>query len=797
VLARTIVTAALSVVMLAAVVGAPLPDAQAGVLHEAVGEVLEGLPEASQASGRAFAATPATERASVPVATPIPFSMVGFEVPDGAVLRLRTSADGSGWTDWTLVDVHPEEGPDPGSPEAAGRTPGKSFSHPVWVGEARHLQLRVDGASPAQVGVHLIDTKGLSLSLARRALDTVASAWRGAGQPAAAEVDRPAIVTREQWGANEGWRKSANPVASGGVQALFVHHTVNSNTYTQSEARGVVQGIYRYHTQSNGWNDMGYNLLVDRFGTIYEGRHGGVDRAVIGAHAGGFNTGTSGIALIGDFSNVAPGAPGRRGLETILAWKADVHHVDASAKTTMTSAGSTLYSSGRQVSLDTISGHRDVSATACPGVQLYNQLPAIRSRVADAVGALFVQPSASPSSIRLTDATTRVDEVTIRAGLKPAGAWALQVRDSQGLVVHSDIGTGSTMTSSWRPPAQAEVYRYQLRATDTADRRQAEGTITVLRDVIERIGTASAATAASVELSKAAFEERGSAEHAVLARSDVFPDAMAGGPLAGTGGPLLLGSSDRLDPAVRSELERVLPEHATVYVLGGDAAISDDVVEALEERWTVERLAGPERTATAAKVAEVVRARSGATTVMLARAGPDDAAPWADALAGGAYGAKEGIPVLLTPTDTLAPPTRAALKGVERTIVLGGVAAISAEVAQQTPNPRRIGADERTGTAVAIAEQLWGRTKGAKDDKVLVGDAYAQGAWVRALAASPFAAREQAPLLLTSSTTLSSTTATHLKDLGYSSTRTASGYILGGSGSVSDRVASDVSRLLQ
>jgi putative cell wall-binding protein len=748
VLVRSFVTAVLSLVVVASVMGAPLPTAWADVVHEAVGEVVEGLPEvaapdpgeALDAGARAFSATdPAAADGGIvlsePVETPIPFSLVGFGIPDGAAVELRTSIDGATWTAWTVVDVHPEEGPDPGSPEAAAAEPGRTASQPVWVDEASHLQLRVLGASPADVDVHLIDTKGLSLSTGQRFRDALASAWRGAGTPAAAEVSRPSIVTREQWGANESWRRGSNSVATS-ARALFVHHTVNGNGYSQSEARGLVQGIYRYHTQHNGWSDIGYNLLVDRFGTIYEGRHGGLERAVIGAHAGGFNTSSVGIAVIGDFSNVAPGSAARRGLETILAWKADVHHIDPTSKVTMTSAGSTRYPSGRSVSLDAISGHRDVSATACPGQALYGQLPGIRSSVAAAVGDQIVEPDIGPTNHRLTSSTTRLDEVSFEARMKPAGAWTLRITDSAGRVVHTADGSGSTVRATWRPPVRADVYRYRLAAPG---RRAVEGDITVLLDVVERTATAGSPVAASVELSQAAFTSRGSAEHAVLARADVFADAMAGGPLAGTGGPLLLGSSGELDAAVRRELERVLPEGRTVYVLGGTAALSDGVADALAERWTVERISGRERTETAAKVADVVRRRSGTTTVMLARSGPDDVAPWADALAGGAYGAKEGIPVLLTPTDALTPPTRAALSGVERTLVLGGAGAVSDAVAAQVPNATRISGKDRTGTAVAIAERLWGRTSGSAGDVVLVADGYSERAWTLPLAASPLA----------------------------------------------------------
>ncbi|HVW33328.1 MAG TPA: N-acetylmuramoyl-L-alanine amidase, partial [Acidimicrobiia bacterium] len=215
------------------------------------------------------------------------------------------------------------------------------------------------------------------------------------GQPA-----EPPVITRHDWGANEGLRKGHPEFAP--ISKLIVHHTVTQNN--DPDPAQTVRAIYAYHTRGNGWNDIGYNFLVDQQGRVYEGRFArrygpgetatGEDeagRGVIGAHAKEVNPGTVGVALLGDFSGgFAPPGPQLDGLVRILAWKAARHDIDPKGASPFTAAN------GSRRTFPNIAGHRDVGETGCPGGRLYERLPEVRQRVADTIGAPPAAPPPPP-----------------------------------------------------------------------------------------------------------------------------------------------------------------------------------------------------------------------------------------------------------------------------------------------------------------------------------------------------------------------------------------------------------------
>jgi hypothetical protein len=194
-------------------------------------------------------------------------------------------------------------------------------------------------------------------------------------------------VSRQDWGADQCPPRTAP--SYGQVKAVAVHHTVSLNDYTPAEAPQIVLAICRYHRNSNGWNDIGYNALVDKYGTIYEGRAGGLDQAVIGAHAQGFNAQTAGVANIGDYTSVPASDAALAATADYVRWKLGVHGQPLSGPVTLTSAGGpeSRYPAGAHVTVERVLGHRDVGKTACPGDSLYAQLDDIRARVV--AGAAF------------------------------------------------------------------------------------------------------------------------------------------------------------------------------------------------------------------------------------------------------------------------------------------------------------------------------------------------------------------------------------------------------------------------
>ncbi|RKN08741.1 peptidoglycan recognition protein [Streptomyces radicis] len=313
-----------------------------------------------------------------------PFSLLGVVWDDpsdelnGTVqVRARDAATGD-WSDWLALEPGADHAPDPGTAEA-GADHVRGGTAPRWVGASDGVHVRVEpggGARAAELpdglSVELIDP-GVGEADGELAGEVAPGGGAAAGDH---EGPRPPIVIRSQWGADEGLRESGF-VYTDSVKTAFVHHTAGGNNYACSEAPSLLRGIYRYHVESQGWRDVGYNFFVDKCGTIYEGRAGGVALPVQGAHTYGFNHNSMGVAVLGTYSSTDPGRDVRDALSLLTAWKLGLHDRDPAASANRTSGGG-KYPVGTTVKLNNISGHRDGYATECPGDALYDDLPTIR-----------------------------------------------------------------------------------------------------------------------------------------------------------------------------------------------------------------------------------------------------------------------------------------------------------------------------------------------------------------------------------------------------------------------------------
>jgi hypothetical protein len=228
-----------------------------------------------------------------------------------------------------------------------------------------------------------------------------------------------------------------------------------------------VRGIEVYHVKGNGWDDIGYNFLVDKYGQVFEGRYGGVEQPVIGAHAEGFNTGSVGVAVLGTYSSAAPPKVARTALANLLAWRLDIAHVDPTSRLTWISGGNPKFAAGTPVALRAVSGHRDTGLTTCPGAAFYAQLNSIAQQAAATGLPKIYKPSVKG---------TLGAPIRFRARLSEALAWTVTIADSNGVTVAS--GTGTTQDVDWTWDATVFVagsYTWTISAGPTA--RVATGSI--------------------------------------------------------------------------------------------------------------------------------------------------------------------------------------------------------------------------------------------------------------------------------------------------------------------------------
>jgi N-acetylmuramoyl-L-alanine amidase-like protein len=360
---------------------------QAGALATLAGALRPGTPALAARPASLFemdldahlhaaGAARAGWRTTPVLRAPRRFDLVGLRWARGsdAEAQIRARKRGGRWTEWAELHVLGDHAPD------RGRVP--SGTDPAFVGAADEFQVRLRGTPRALRArfVRALPTATVARRLGRR----LRRRGRAAKAPQAGAP--PTMIMRPEWGADS--VPPREPPQYSAVHMAFVHHTVSANDYGPEDSAGIVLGIARFHRDTNGWNDIGYNFLVDKYGQIFEGRAGGIDQPVVGAQAQGWNSNSTGVACIGTFSSVAQTPEGMNALAQLIGWKLSVHAVPVQGTVALTSAGGpeNKYPAGTVVTFQRISGHRDGGKTECPGGVLYGQLDALRAAAAQYAG---------------------------------------------------------------------------------------------------------------------------------------------------------------------------------------------------------------------------------------------------------------------------------------------------------------------------------------------------------------------------------------------------------------------------
>jgi hypothetical protein len=386
-------------------------------------------------------------RTTAAAVAPARFNLVGFHWQGSGRVLFRTRSQLGRWSAWRSVAPEAEDQPDPSSAENRSRR-GWRLGNPYWVGASDRIAYRLIGDVRRLRAWYIWSPMERSPA---RALTLAAS---------------PRIVLRQAWNADEEILHGSPRYAKAASFAV-VHHTAGSTRYGRAASAAIVRGIELYHVRGNGWNDIGYNFLVDRFGQVFEGRAGGIDRNVIGAHAEGFNTGSVGVAMIGNYSTSTVPPPAFHALAKLLAWRLDVAHVDPLSVVTWTSGGNPKYRRGTRLRLRAISGHRDTGFTSCPGTSLYAKLPDLAHEVA-ATGLPKLYDPVARGSLG--------GPIAFTARLSRPRPWTVTVRDPTGRVVARGNGAGPGVFWTWDSAGAAPgSYAWTMEAGPQT--RPAQGTV--------------------------------------------------------------------------------------------------------------------------------------------------------------------------------------------------------------------------------------------------------------------------------------------------------------------------------
>ncbi len=514
------------------------------------------------------------------------------------------------------------------------------------------------GEGAATEGTLVVGAAQVQVQLAGAAAgDAVLEAWTTSPTAADAEAvaaltgsEGLAVGTRRDWGADEALR-GTHPrelVAANPKLGVTVHHTAGSNAYTAEQVPAVLRAIYGYHAQTLGWGDVGYGLLVDRFGRAWEGRAGGVDENIQLAHATGMNRDWQGISVIGDHDAVDVPAEVMSTLASLTAFTLDTHGADVE--------GEVEYSNrtlGWTRTLPVVHGHEDVMATLCPGFRLYSRLPELRLMVAGLQGDVVATQRVGGTDRYVVAA--RLAQDAFLEGTRTAYLTSGEsLPDALGVGPVAHAGGAAVLLTRRDAVPQASllalaglgVQEVVLVGGDAAIAEGVAEDLVARGYAVRRVGGADRfVTAAMLATS---VEQAPVAGTAYVASGVEVADALGGAAAAAeVDGSLLLTRPTGVPGATAAALRELGPTR--VVVLGGEGAVGPQVLDQLRSvvpGASVERVGGSDRYRTSALVARDAFPTATSTVVASGQAP-------VDALAGTQLAARYEGPVVLARTTCL------------------------------------------------------------------------------------------------------------------------------------------------
>jgi hypothetical protein len=390
-------------------------------------------------------------------------------------VRVKESGNWSTWFDFAKADYH--------EPDISDGADARFGTDPLLTGLADGVELKISGkleGLPKDLRMALINSevtsqdKAIAIESKSQFSKNGTKSMFGSSAlppgsvttPSGTVVAKPKIVTRAEWGANEAWRDRV-PKMGKTIKAGIVHHTASTNNYTAEQSPAQMRILYSYFTKTLKYADMGYNFLVDKYGTIYEGRNGcvykttkacdGTALPAQGAHTAGFNVDTFSISAIGNYDVLAPANPAAMvdSISALMAWKLAPYGLDPNANTKIVStdtSGSSKYRKGQEATLKVVSAHRDVGKTACPGRYFYPYMDEIRDRTAAILQPVIGNVQVAPNIV----APEQTDQIAITATVPTIATWSITVKDEKtGKVVRKISGKPIVATPSPTPTPTA------------------------------------------------------------------------------------------------------------------------------------------------------------------------------------------------------------------------------------------------------------------------------------------------------------------------------------------------------